>query len=308
MKRRQLIRYLQAGAIAATATGLTGSWRRSQAQTADALTIEYLGHTCFRFSSGGRRVLTNPFRTAGCTLGYPDPDVSNADVVLVSSFLLDEGAVDNVPESKVLAESGIFQLNGIEFEGIPIAHDRLGGRRFGMNTIWTWQQGGLNLAHLGGAAAPIEVEQRILIGRPDVALIPVGGGDKAYNPQEALEAIATLNPRIVIPTHYRTEAADTEACDLTSLENFLNLVEDTRPNAEIRLAGDNRIALSRADLPAEGLRVQVLTPPLVVASSDLTVAPDSDSEDSETDAESVRPTSSSPTRKPKPKPRNRDLS
>lgn len=258
MKRRQLIRYLQVGAIAATATGLSGIGRRSLAQSPDTLAIEYLGHTCFRFTGGGRRVLCNPFRTVGCTLGYPPPDPGNADVVLVSSFLFDEGAIDGIPESKVLAESGIFQLQGIEFEGIPIAHDRQGGQRFGTNTIWTWRQAGLNLAHLGGAAAPIDVEQRILIGRPDVAFVPVGGGIKAYNPEEARSAIATLNPRIVVPTHYRTEAADGDACDLTPLENFLNLMEDR----EIRVALGSRLALSPADLPESGTVVQILTPPV----------------------------------------------
>ena len=79
---------------------------------------------------GGRRVLTNPFRPGGCTAGYSAPNVEDADVVLVSSFLLDEGDVENVPENKLLFESGIFQLQGMRFEGIPIAHDRLNGRRF----------------------------------------------------------------------------------------------------------------------------------------------------------------------------------
>ncbi|TAO03928.1 MAG: Zn-dependent hydrolase [Phormidium sp. SL48-SHIP] len=265
MKRRQLIRYLQVGAIATTVTGLTGTGRTgrtgrglAQSPPQGRLEIEYLGHTCFRFTGGGRRVLTNPFRPGGCTAGYPEPDVEDADVVLVSSFLLDEGAVENVPESKLLFESGIFQLQGMRFEGIAIAHDRLNGRRFGTNMMWRWQQGGLNIVHLGGAAAPIGNEQRILLGRPDVALIPVGGGDKAYNPEEAKAAINRLNPRIVIPTHYRTAAADEEACDIKPLDDFLAMMEGT----PIRQQSDNQIVLTPNDLPEGDRLMLVLTPPL----------------------------------------------
>ncbi|WP_159789824.1 MBL fold metallo-hydrolase [Sodalinema gerasimenkoae] len=257
MKRRQLIRYLQVGAIATTVTGLAGRGR-AQSPSQGRLEIEFFGHTCFRFTGGGRRVLTNPFRPGGCTAGYPEPNVEDTDVVLVSSFLLDEGDVENVPENKLLFESGIFQLQGMRFEGIPIAHDRLNGRRFGTNMMWRWQQGGLNIVHLGGAAAPIGNEQRILLGRPDVALIPVGGGDKAYNPEEAKAAIDRLNPRIIIPTHYRTAAADDEFCDIKPLEDFLNLMGDT----STRQQSDNRIVLTPQDLPQGDRLIQILTSPL----------------------------------------------
>mgnify|MGYP002475314135 CR=1 FL=1 len=258
MKRRQLIRYLQMGAIATTVTGLAGRGL-AQSPTQGRLEIEFLGHTSFRFTGGGRRVLTNPFRPGGCTAGYPAPNVEDTDVVLVSSFLLDEGDIENVPESKLLFESGIFQLQGMRFEGIPIAHDRLNGRRFGTNMMWRWQQGGLNVVHLGGAAAPISNEQRILLGRPDIALIPVGGGDKAYNPEEAKAAINRLNPRIVIPTHYRTRAADDDTCDIQPLDDFLAIMEGT----PIRQQADNRIVLTPNDLPEGDRLMLVLTPPLL---------------------------------------------
>ncbi|WP_017658866.1 MBL fold metallo-hydrolase [Baaleninema simplex] len=284
MKRRELIRYLQLGAIATATTGWWGSKSPSVAQSAASLEIEYLGHTCFRFTGSDRRILANPFRTLGCTAGYPEPNIDDADLVLVSSFLLDEGAVDTVPESKLLFESGIFEVQGMTFEGIPIPHDRIGGNRFGTNVIWTWQQGGLKIAHLGGAAAPIDVEQRILIGRPDIALIPVGGSEKAYTAEEAKQAVSVLNPRLVIPTHYRTAAADDNACDIEPLENFLNLMEGT----EIRVAESNRIALNASDLPQRDTVIRVLTPPINTPFSQ-----------SQADAAPVRPTPQRPSRKTK---------
>ncbi|HEY9846137.1 MAG TPA: MBL fold metallo-hydrolase, partial [Candidatus Caenarcaniphilales bacterium] len=62
MKRRRLIRYTQAAILASLGTGLASHFQSYQAQTKDSLTIQWLGHTSFLFTGGGRRILVNPFR------------------------------------------------------------------------------------------------------------------------------------------------------------------------------------------------------------------------------------------------------
>ncbi|MEB3360347.1 MAG: MBL fold metallo-hydrolase [Synechococcales bacterium] len=252
MKRRSLIRYTGAAALAALGTGLSSQFQSYQAQTGDAVTIQSLGHTCFLFSGSGRRILVNPFQPIGCTSGYRAPTVS-ADLVLISSLLLDEGVTTGLPGNpRVLADPGIYEFQNMQVQGIATDHDRNRGRRFGTNVVWRWNQGNLNIVHLGGAAAPITVEQQILIGRPDVLIVPVGGGVKAYNPDEAKVAINTLSPKVVIPSHYRTQAADEAACDIQALEAFLSIVD-----APVRQVADS-VTLSRGDLPAEGYRIDVV--------------------------------------------------
>jgi L-ascorbate metabolism protein UlaG (beta-lactamase superfamily) len=252
MKRRQFIHC--AGAIStALGVGIADQLRSAQAQSS-SVTIKYLGHTCFLFTGAGRRILVNPFRPIGCTARYRAPKVA-ADVVLISSRLFDEGVTEGLPgDPRVLFEPGVYQLSGTQIQGISTDHDKLGGRRFGTNVIWRWSQGGLSILHMGGAAAPITVEQQILIGRPDVALVPVGDGPKAYNPEEAKAAIQALNPRIVIPTQYRTQAADAATCDILPLDNFLSLMQGT----PIQRNGDT-ISLGRGDLPASGLKIEVMS-------------------------------------------------
>lgn len=250
MKRRQFVQYAGAGLLAASGLGVA---KTALAQTG-SVTIQSLGHMCFLFTGDGRRILVNPFRPIGCTAGYRPPQV-NADLVMISSRLLDEGAIEELPGNpRVLAEPGIFEFPGMQVQGINTDHDQLGGRRFGRNVVWRWNQGGIgNILHLGGAAAPITVEQQILMGRPDIVLIPVGGGPKAYGPEEARAAIQTLNPRVIIPTQYLTQAADTAACDIVSLDSFLALMEGT----PIDRRGDS-ITLSASDLPDSGSRIVVL--------------------------------------------------
>jgi L-ascorbate metabolism protein UlaG (beta-lactamase superfamily) len=247
MKRRQLIQYAGAGLLGTIGT------RWLPAQAADGVTIQSLGHMAFLISGNGVRILTNPFRSAGCTAGLAAPKV-NADLVLISSQLLDEGAVDVVPGNpRLLYEAGSYDTNGIKLQGISMFHDRNDGNRFGTNVAWRWTQGGVSIMHLGGAAAPINVEQKILMGSPDVVILPVGGGPKAYTAEEAKAALQILNPKIVIPMQYRTGAAKKDQCDLTGVDDFLKLMTGTtvrRPGASL--------SLSKGSIPKEGMIVQVL--------------------------------------------------
>ena len=254
MKRRQLMRYFGSSVLTATGMAAFSSWQSWSAQTSsDSLQVQWLGHTCFLFKSNGIRVLVNPFRPLGCTAGYAVPDVQ-ADLVLISSFLLDEGAVEELSGNpRILTRPGDFQINSIKFQGISMPHDREGGRRFGSNIAWRWQQGGINILHLGGAAAPIGIEQKILMGSPDMAFIPVGGGAKAYNPQEAIKAIEVLKPKVIVPTQYLTAAADKNSCDLAPVDEFLALAQEM----EVRQLDGDTITIKPKDLPAEGSLIRV---------------------------------------------------
>lgn len=253
MKRRQFIRYTGASLATTLTTVVASSMQPSQAQSSGSVTIQNLGHTCYYFTGDGRRILVNPFRPIGCTAGYRAPRVT-ADFVMISSRLFDEGSLTGLPGNpRLLSEPGAYEVGSLRVQGVRTNHDRQGGRRFGTNVVWRWNQGGLNIAHFGGAVSPIGVEERILIGRPDVMLVPVGGGPKAYTPEEARDAIQSLNPRIIIPTHYRTQAADANACDIQPLDDFLTLMQGT----PVQRRGD-RITLRPADLPAQGSRIEVL--------------------------------------------------
>ena len=249
--RRRLLRYLGLGALAAAGSAIAGGRTLAQggaAAPAGEVIVRWLGHTCFWVSGDGSRLLVNPFRRIGCTAGYQRPEIQS-DLVLISSQLFDEGGgvktISNLPE--VLFQPGSYSFQRLELQGIGVDHDREGGRRFGKNIIWRWDMSGMRFVHLGGAAAPLDFEDKIVIGRADVIFLPVGGGPKAYSPQEAKEAIIRLNPRLVVPTHYRTQAAG-DLCDLGSLDDFLALF----PNADVRRIGGDAVRLTPEILPPEG--------------------------------------------------------
>ena len=252
MKRRQFVQFAGASLLTAAGTGVISGFDSAQAQTG-SLSVQYLGHTCFLFTGSGQKILVNPFRSLGCTAGYRVPKV-NADLVLISSQLLDEGAIELVPGNpRLLYEAGAYDVGGIKIQGISADHDLVGGKRFGSNVAWRWTQGGVTVLHLGGAAAPVSLEQKILLGSPDVLFVPVGGGPKAYTPEEAKQAINVLNPKLVIPTQYHTQAAN-DQCDLVGLDAFLKLMS----GVAVRQGGDS-ISIQKADLPKNGMAIQVLS-------------------------------------------------
>jgi len=253
MKRRKVIQYIGFSALT-TVGAMVLSPQSYQAQTSPKVEMKWLGHTAFLFSSDESRILVNPFKPIGCTAGYAAPEV-NADLVMISSQLFDEGGgVANLPNNpRVLFEPGLYEFQGKDIQGISMPHDREGGRRFGSNIAWSWQQGGLTFLHLGGAAAPLEFDQKVLMGKPDVVIVPVGGGPKAYTPELAKQAIDTLQPKLVIPSHYRTPAADEEACDLVGIEEFTQLLEANT----VETLNSNQITLTPKSLP-EKMQVKVM--------------------------------------------------
>ncbi|MGB3135339.1 MAG: MBL fold metallo-hydrolase [Nodosilinea sp.] len=249
MKRRTLLGYAGSGLGAALGVGL--AHRAAQAQTT-GVTIRSLGHTAFLFTGGGRRILVNPFRRVGCTAGFASPAVP-ADIVMISSRLFDEGYLAELPgEPRELTEAGVYDFENLRIQGILTFHDREGGRRFGTNTVWKWTQGGVTIVHTGGAAAPLGVEEQILLGRPDVMLVPVGGGPKAYTAAEAVQAVQVLKPKIVIPTHYLADVAG-EGCELDPVDDFLALMQGT----PVTRASSGSLGIRPGDLPSQGMRIQV---------------------------------------------------
>jgi L-ascorbate metabolism protein UlaG (beta-lactamase superfamily) len=189
------------------------------------------GHSALLIRGGGKSVMVNPFRAVGCAKGLAEPRV-NATVILASSELPDEGA--RIGGGTYLAKPGSYRVGGLKIEGFAAPHDRVGGRRFGQATVWRWQQAGLSFAHLGGTAATLSGEDKVLLGRPDVLIIGVGGGGKVYNGEEAAKVVRELNPRRVIPVQYVNGDAPS-GCDLVGVQPFLDAMSGTK----VRKVGAN---------------------------------------------------------------------
>ncbi len=191
---------------------------------ANGVTIQSYGHSSLFIKGGGHSILLNPFKAVGCAKGLEEPRI-NAEIILASSLLADEGS--RIAKGEFLINPGSYRINGLNIDGFSGPHDRLGGRRFGQSTLWRWQQADLNFAHLGGTVAPLTGEGKVLLGRPDVLIIGIGGGAKVYNGKEAAKIVEALNPHNVIPVQYLNADSPPE-CNLSGIEEFLDAMNDIK--------------------------------------------------------------------------------
>ena len=186
---------------------------------AEELILKNFGHSQFLIKGEGKSILINPFKAIGCASELTESKNINKDFILASSRLADEGYNPN--NDLMFVDPGTYQFNDLLLNGISIPHDRMNGRRYGMATVWTWRQSNFKIVHMAGAAGPITFQDQILINRPDILFISIGGGNKSYSGKEAAEIIKELNPKIIIPVHFLTSKNKNAICQFTNSDQFI---------------------------------------------------------------------------------------
>ena len=165
------------------------------------VTIKWLGHSCFLISlDDALKIVTDPFDT---TVGYPMPD-ETADICVVSHDHFDHNYVSVVKGNpEVVKGVGEKEAKGIKFKGVASFHDEKGGSERGKNTIFTWELGGIRFAHAGDLGIGLSDSQKQEIGTVDVLFVPTGGF-YTIDAATASKVVSSLNPKVVIPMHYKT--------------------------------------------------------------------------------------------------------
>ncbi|MGI6603925.1 MAG: MBL fold metallo-hydrolase [bacterium] len=180
--------------------------------------IRWCGHACFLLTTdSGLKILTDPFDE---TVGYPQPAVA-VDVVTVSHDHFDHNAVQLVPGTpKVVSGVGEHELEGVTITGLATYHDEVQGAKRGENTVFTIAADGLRIVHLGDLGHTLNASQIMALRPVNVLLVPVGG-HFTIDAQQAKEVVEALNPNVVIPMHFKTEALDFA---IVGVEPFLELM------------------------------------------------------------------------------------
>jgi L-ascorbate metabolism protein UlaG (beta-lactamase superfamily) len=175
--------------------------------------VEWHGQSAFTLSGEEGAVVIDPFgdvssfRERGIQWDYPAIETPRADLVLVTHEHRDHNGAEVVPgEPAILrAQAGRHDSPFGEVVGIASEHDQAAGTERGPNTIFVFGFNGLRVAHFGDfGQAGLRPEQRQAIGEVDLLLLPVGGGP-TIGAQAALAIVGELEPRWVVPMHYRTE-------------------------------------------------------------------------------------------------------
>ena len=182
--------------------------------------ILYHGHSEFLLeSASGFTLLTDPY---DAHVGYPMGEYACGAVTVT------HGHGDHCYTQKALGDpvivnaAGVWQVSPeVHVTAIPGWHDEVKGAKRGPNLLMKIEMDGLNICHMGDLGCLPDAMQVKALGKIDVLMIPVGGFF-TIDAETAKKTVDLLQPRIVIPMHYRTGA--NPDFPVSGPEDFLRLM------------------------------------------------------------------------------------
>lgn len=176
--------------------------------------ITWHGHACFTLEYEGYRVAIDPYDPT--TPGY-GPLCVSANMLLCSHDHHDHN----------YAQAVCMPLNELpcpfEIEKLNCYHDEKQGALRGENIIHILSAGGMRIAHFGDLGHLLNDEQIAALGKLDAALVPVGG-TYTLDPVQADKLCRSLDARVIIPMHYRSDGFGYD--NIAHIDEFLSLRDD----------------------------------------------------------------------------------
>ena len=196
--------------------------------------IKWLGHSCFRIKGRAATIITDPFSP---DLGYSLGKVT-ADIVTVSHKHPGHNHAKGVGGSpRAVTGPGEYEISEAIIIGIAAYHDDSGGTVRGKNTIYLMEMDEVSICHLGDLGHVLTGEQVEELGDVDILLLPVGGLS-TIDATMAAEVVRQLDPKVVIPMHYKTPALKRQ---LQTVSKFLKEIGsgEVTPRAKLSIIKSN---------------------------------------------------------------------
>jgi len=211
------------------------------------MTITWFGHSCFRIESKEGSVLIDPFSK---DIGLKPPRIRD-DLVLVTHNHNDHNNLEGVDSqtTMVINGPGEYEKNGIYVRGILSYHDKDQGKERGLNTIYVIRAEDMVICHMGDfGQSAFEKNQLDEIGSVDILMIPVGG-TYTIDYKEAVKAVGQIEPKVVIPMHYKLKDLK---MDIDGSDKFIKELGLTPEKTE-------KYKIAKKNLPVEEIKLITLS-------------------------------------------------
>lgn len=210
--------------------------------------IKHVGHSCFEIKSKNTTIVTDPYSEE---VGLELPKLK-ANIVTISHDHYDHNnadAVEGVGDKKpfVVNSPGGYEIEGVLIEGISTYHDDQGGKLRGINIVYDIKIEGVTFCHLGDLGSNLTEEQIEELDGVDVLFVPVGG-KFTLDAEGAAKIVNKIEPRIVIPMHYKVDGLK---IDLDNVDKFIKEMGLTAEKLE-------SLKVEKKDLPQEGMRLVII--------------------------------------------------
>jgi L-ascorbate metabolism protein UlaG (beta-lactamase superfamily) len=196
--------------------------------------IVWLGHSSFRIKGAQTTVITDPVPP---DVGYA-PSKQAARIVTLSHPHPGHSFVQNVTgEYRAISGPGEYEIANTLIIGLATFHDAVQGAERGKNTVFVIEIDEVTVCHLGDIGHTLTPQQIEAVGNVDILLVPVGGVS-TINATGAAEIVRRLEPKVVVPMHYKTPALKRE---LDPVDRFLQemSVKDATPRPKITFTKNN---------------------------------------------------------------------
>ncbi|MCD5396421.1 MAG: MBL fold metallo-hydrolase [Candidatus Pacebacteria bacterium] len=203
--------------------------------------IRWCGHSYFFIQTQKentkeeRRIVIDPFSEE---IGLKPCQVE-ADILLITHQHFDHNNKKVVKGEYFLIDGpGEYEIREVYIKGIFSYHNQ----KKEPNTIYLIEAEGIKICHLGDLGqselTPQQIEE---IGDIDVLMVPVGGV-YTISAKEALKTINQIEPKIVIPMHYKLPKLKVK---LARVEEFLKVIgqENVEPQT--------KLSIKKEKLPAQ---------------------------------------------------------
>lgn len=204
--------------------------------------IQYFGLSSFKITTKEAVLITDPFhKDSGLT-----PPRGAADVLILAEKKKPlYSAVSGVSgEPFLINDPGEYDIKGVTVTGIPLKQD---DRYVTVFLIESEDLRILNLTHI--ADFNMKEDEIEALGEIDVLILPVGG-NMVLSASAASKVVNEIEPKIVIPSHYKMPAL---IIDVNPLDKFIKEMGGKKEEME-------KLTVKKKDLTEEGTKVVVLEP------------------------------------------------
>jgi L-ascorbate metabolism protein UlaG (beta-lactamase superfamily) len=214
--------------------------------------ITSLKHACFKFQdktgSDAITLITDPFDPEYTGLKMPNVE---ADILTISHEHKDHNYKKAIKGDPYIIESaGEYDVKGVSILGVESFHDENQGKDRGKNTIIRFEIDGIVVTHLGDLGHVLDNKQLKGLVGTDILLIPVGGV-YTLDAKKAVEVISQIEPRIVIPMHYKIKGMSDVFKEIDGVDKFVK-------ELGIKPTYEEKVRINKKDLPQDDMELIIM--------------------------------------------------
>jgi L-ascorbate metabolism protein UlaG (beta-lactamase superfamily) len=213
----------------------TSSSQSKMPEVNESVEVEYIAHASFILKYNEHSILLDPFADT-TWISYSFPRNISVDAIFSTHPHYDhDGGIfrDLKPywqgQFPFYQDPGKYEVGDFKVTGLKGKHCDPYGKEFGQkNTIFIYEAAGIRIAHWGDNG-PITDSLAAGLTDIDVLMLPIDDSYHILKAGEIDTIIATINPKIVIPMHYKIEELEPtpgKPKNLESIDNYFEGMEN----------------------------------------------------------------------------------